>query len=138
MYIYHKTCSSKLCDFLSLRAIPYSFFQLFSSSLYFPVPSILHLTSEVVTKFVALKLTSKITISCIFIFWQHTRRLTQNYSFTVGRMQGMGWGIFTILFMHKIPSAGRLARKPLLFSRFINLLSKFKGNVGAFLFNLLL
>jgi len=51
-------------------------------------------------------------------------------------MQGMGWGIFTILFMHKIPFAGRLARKPLLFSRFINLLSKFKGNVRVFLSNL--
>jgi len=41
-------------------------------------------------------------------------------------MQGMGWGILTILFMHKIPFAGRLARKPLLFSSFINLRSKFK------------
>jgi len=90
------------------------------------------LPSEVGTKFVALKPTNKITISCILIFWQHTRRLTKNYSFTGGRMQGMGWGIFAILFMHKTLSAGLLARKPLLFSHFISLPSKFKGNLRAF------
>ena len=41
-------------------------------------------------------------------------------------MQGMGWGTLLILLMHKIPSAGRLAKKPLMLSRFINLCSKFK------------
>jgi len=51
-------------------------------------------------------------------------------------MQGMGGGILTIIFMHKIPFAGRLASKPLLFSCFVNLRSKFKGNVRAFLSNL--
>jgi hypothetical protein len=69
--VYHKTCSSELCDFLSLRSISYSF----SSC------SLFHFISQYLQFFPSLRIwykvcNLKITISCIFIFWQHTRRLT--------------------------------------------------------------
>jgi hypothetical protein len=50
VYVYHKTCSSELCDFLSLRSISYSF----SNCSLFHFNS--SLPSEVGTKFAVLKL----------------------------------------------------------------------------------